>query len=255
VRKRVTPYQLWLLKTGRAQPDTNAAMRHGTALEPAARAAYEERTGHIMQPLVVQDGAYSASLDGITLDGGLIVEVKCPFRGRQSQLWRDVEAGQAPGNYQVQIRLQMLVSGAAAAHLWVYDGTDGLMLPVPRDEVAMATIREGWDAFQPYLDEDRPPPLADADTVQRDDEAWAKAAQAFAAAKQAAQVSDDALESARAALVALTRHPRETGGGVAVTRFWKAGSVDYKKVIELKGVDLERYRGKAREEVRVTASV
>jgi hypothetical protein len=30
---------------------------------------------------------------------------------------------------------------------------------------------------------------------------------------------------------------------VSVTRFWKAGSVDYKKVVELRGVDLEQYRG------------
>jgi hypothetical protein len=49
-------------------------------------------------------------------------------------------------------------------------------------------------------------------------------------------------------------HPKEAGAGVAVTRFWKAGSVDYKKVVELQGVDLERYRGKAREEVRVTVA-
>ena len=34
-----TPYQLWLLKTGRAEPNVNVAMRRGTALEPAARAA------------------------------------------------------------------------------------------------------------------------------------------------------------------------------------------------------------------------
>ena len=39
---------------------------------------------------------------------------------------------------------------------------------------------------------------------------------------------------------------------MSVTRYWKAGNVDYKKVVELQGVDLERYRGKAREEVRVT---
>jgi len=44
------------------------------------------------------------------------------------------------------------------------------------------------------------------------------------------------------------------GAGVTVTRFWKAGSVDYKKVVELKGVDLSAYRGKAREEVRVTTA-
>lgn len=250
----VTPYQLWLLKTGRAQPEANAAMRHGTALEPAARAAYEVRTGQVMQPLVMQDDDYSASLDGITLDGGLIVEIKCPVRGRQSQLWRDVEAGQVPGHYGIQIQHQLMVSGATQAHLWVFDGTEGLLLQVQREEPAMALIQEGWDAFQPFLDEDRPPPLADADTVQRDDAAWAQAAQAFTQAKLAAQASDEALESARVALVALARHPRETGGGVAVTRFWKTGSVDYKKVVELKGVDLEQYRGRAREEVRVTAA-
>lgn len=62
------------------------------------------------------------------------------------------------------------------------------------------------------------------------------------------------VEVARGALVALATHPKEVGAGVTVTRFWKAGSVDYKKVVELKGVDLERYRGKAREEVRVTVA-
>jgi hypothetical protein len=42
----------------------------------AARVAYEAQTGHVMQPLVLQDGPYSASLDGITLSGDLILEVK-----------------------------------------------------------------------------------------------------------------------------------------------------------------------------------
>ncbi len=61
----VTPYQLWLLKTGRAEHAVNTAMQHGTALEPLARHAYEVETGHVMQPLVLQDGLYSASLDGM----------------------------------------------------------------------------------------------------------------------------------------------------------------------------------------------
>lgn len=41
-------------------------MRRGTALEPKARQAYEEHTGLVMQPLVLQDGLYSASLDGMS---------------------------------------------------------------------------------------------------------------------------------------------------------------------------------------------
>lgn len=249
-----TPYQLWLIKTGRNVSEANAAMRHGTALEPAARAAFEAQTGQVMQPLVVQDGPYSASLDGITLDGELILEVKCPVKGRASRLWQDAEAGVVPGYYAVQIQHQLMVSGAQSATLWVYDGTQGIALPVVRDEEAMEAIREGWEAFQPYLDEDRPPPLTEADTVRRSDLAWQEAAEAYRQAKAGAQASDEALERAKEALVALARHPREQGGGVAVTRFWKAGSVNYKKVVELKGVDLEQYRSRAREEVRVTAS-
>jgi hypothetical protein len=144
-----------------------------------------------------------------------------------------------------------MVSGAEAAHLWVYDGTEGLLLLVPRDEGVMAAIREAWDTFQPFLDLDTPPPLVDADTVQRNDEVWTNAAQDYAQAKQAAQASDEALERAKEVLVALAVHPREQGAGVSVTRYWKAGSVDYKRAVELKGVDLEQYRGKGREEVRI----
>ena len=80
----------------------------------------------------------------------------------------------------------------------------------------------------------------------------AEAARAYAKAKRATLVADEGLERARAGLVALAGRPREEGAGVAVTRYWKVGNVDYKKVVELRGVDLEVYRGKGREEVRVT---
>jgi putative phage-type endonuclease len=138
----VTPYQLWLLKTGRREQAVNAAMLNGTALEPEARSAYELETGHVMQPLVMQDGDYSASLDGITLQGDLIVEIKVPMRGASSSLWRAVEAGQVPGHYSAQIQHQLMVSGATTAHLWVFDGARGLLRAIERDESAMATIRD-----------------------------------------------------------------------------------------------------------------
>lgn len=64
----ITPYQLWLTKTGRFEPPVTQAMQRGTDLEPVARAAYEEETGLVMQPLVLEAGAYSASLEGMTLE-------------------------------------------------------------------------------------------------------------------------------------------------------------------------------------------
>lgn len=250
----MTPYQLWRVKTGRFEPPVTQAMQRGTELEPLARQAYEAQTGLVMEPLVLQHGCYSASLDGLTLEGELILEVKCPLRGTRSDLWQDVSKGSVPEHYRVQVQHQLMVSGAEMAHLWVFDGQRGLLLEVSRDEALMQRIREGWDAFQPYLEQDRPPPLAEGDTRQRSDAPWQQAAQAFALARRQADEAATALEAAREALLALAQHPKESGAGVTVTRFWKAGSVDYKKVPQLQGVDLEAYRRKGAEEVRIAVT-
>lgn len=249
-----TPYQLWLLKTGRATTKVTAAMQHGTDTEPAARAAYEAQTDNIMQPLVLQDGLYSASLDGMDLDGRLILEVKCPYKGQDSQLWREVKAGHVPDHYAAQIQHQLLVSGAELAHLWVFDGTQGLLRPIEPIDHAMARIREGWEWFQTFMDTDTPPPLTEADTVVRADAAWLAAANAFAEAKKAADLADAVVTKARDDLVALAQHPREQGAGVSVTRYFKQGNVAYAKIPALQGLDLSAYRGKTREDTRVTST-
>lgn len=250
----LTPYQFWLIRTGRVQQPVTAAMQHGTAMEPKARAAYETQTGLVMQPRVLTEGDYSASLDGITLDGGLLLEVKCPYKGRASTLWQKVMSGEVPEYYAIQIQHQLMVAGSAMAHLWVFDGSNGLLLEVGRDESIMASIKAAWDGFQQYLDSDTPPPLTERDTATRDDPVWKLAAVFYLNAKRKAEEATATLEKARGGLVALASHPSESGAGVTVTRFWKQGNVDYKKVPELNGVDLDPYRGKGREEVRVTVA-
>ena len=59
----MTTYQLWELRTGRRQQEVTYPMERGLRLEPAARAAYEEMTGHVVQPITLVEGDYSASLD------------------------------------------------------------------------------------------------------------------------------------------------------------------------------------------------
>lgn len=248
-----TPYQFWLVRTGRAEQPVTNAMRHGTEMEPRARAAYEAQTGLVMQPLVLTDGEYSASLDGLTLEGDLVLEVKCPYKGQASSLWQAIACGEVPEHYAIQLQHQLMVSGAAVGHLWVFDGEEGLLVEVARDEDLMTAIRAAWDAFQHYLDADTPPPLTDRDTLTRDDAEWKLAAASYLNAKRQAEGAASILEAARAQLVALTRHASESGAGVTVTRYWKQGSVDYKRVPELQGLNLDAYRGKGREEVRVTA--
>lgn len=246
-----TPYELWLVKTGRKVTIETEVMRHGTATEPAARAAFEQESGLIMQPLVMIDGEYSASLDGITLSGDTIVEIKCPYKGQTSELWQTVHAGSVPQHYMLQVQHQLMVSNAQCAYLWVYDGSVGIGLIIEPDELAFAQIIAGWDIFQTFLDTDTPPPMTDQDTLTRSDALWQQAAAEYLSCKAASDVALVKTDEAKAKLVTLTAHSRESGFGVSVTRFWKQGNVDYKKVPELQAVDLELYRGKMREEVRV----
>ena len=247
-----TPYQLWALRTGRAKQDVTPAMARGTALEPQARAAYEERTSNVMQPLVLVDGDYSASLDGLTFDGSLIVEIKCPFHGRDSLLWKAVAKGEVPEHYGWQIEHQLMVSGASLAHLFVFDGAEGLLLEVQPQPTLWKDIQEAWDGFMRCIEADTPPPLTERDKVIREDDSWRVAAEVYIDLKRQADLLAGLVDEAKETLVKLASHPSEAGFGVSVTRFWKTGSVDYKKVPELKGVDLGIYRGAGREEVRVT---
>lgn len=248
----VTPYQLWLQRTGRAQPEVNRAMLHGTQLEPVAREAYEALTGHVMQPLVLVEGEYSASLDGITLDGGLILEIKCPAKGRDSDLWKQASEGKTPEHYRWQIEAQLMVSGASLAHLYVFDGSEGILLEQRPQKTDWPMIQNGWERFMRHIARDLPPPMTDQDTRVRTDDEWNAAAGAYLALKAQAEAASAQLEEAKARIVGLASHTSEKGAGLQVTRYWKAGNVDYKRVPQLAGVDVEKYRGAPREEVRIT---
>ena len=240
----LTPYKLWEEKLGLVQPEVSPAMLHGSELEPAARAAYEARTGFVMQPLVLLDGEYSASLDGVTLGGERIVEIKCPFKGRDSKLWQAVDGGgHLPEHYQWQVQHQLMVAKAEVADVFVFDGAEGILLEVTPDPSSWPSIHEAWNAFSAFVAQRTPPPLSKGDVRQRDDAEWAEAAQAYIEARRAADVIQKTLDDAKGRLIALTSHSSESGCGVSVTRYWRKGSVDYSKIEELADIDVERYRG------------
>ncbi len=247
-----TPYDLWLVRTRRKEVHVNAAMRRGQELEATARAAYEAQTGHVMQPLVMQDGSYSASLDGMTLAGDVVLEVKCPFKGKASELWQAVAIGELPEHYWWQAQHQLLVTKASRVDVFVFDGSEGITREVVPKPESWEMIHRVWETFEKYLQTDTAPPLCERDIHVRDDPDWVAAAAAYVDAKGVSDRAEEGVERAKATLVSLAVHPRELGGGVSVTRYWKAGPVDYKKIPELGAVDVAKYRGASREEVRVT---
>lgn len=228
----LTRYQLWELKTGRRHHEATYPMLRGIELEPQARRAYEEMTGHILEPVVMVDDQYSASLDGLSLSGDLVLEVKCPLKGKDSTTWKIAAVGLVERHYELQVQHQLMVSGAAKADFYVFDGKEGIVVEVLPSKDDFQMIREAWEEFWPLIVKNTPPELSDDDTVIRTDEAWALAAQHFLATREAVEIAEAAAEQARQKLASMTAHSSEKGHGVSVCRYWRG----------------------SREEVRVSAS-
>ena len=81
---------------------------------------------------------------------------------------------------------------------------------------------------------------------------WQLAAEDYIVLKGLAEDAAARADEAKLKLISLAKHNKESGCGVVVTRFWKAGNINYKSIPELSSVDLEKYRSKSKEEVRVT---
>ncbi len=113
---------------------TNDAMRWGTDNEPLARAAYEARTGELVEevglllhPRIEQAGASPDGLVG--LDGQ--IEIKCPNSATHV---RTLRTGKPEGKYVTQMQWQLACTGRAWCDFISFDPRmpEGLQLFVTR---------------------------------------------------------------------------------------------------------------------------
>ena len=223
-------------------------MRRGTALEPAARAAYEALTGHVMQPLVLVDGEYSASLDGITLAGDLILEIKCPMKGRDRSCGSRSQRGPARSTTRWQIQHQLMVAGREA-RAPVRLRRQARVAAGSRARPACWTrSQKAWDAFMQPIETDTPPPLTSG--TRWSDRGLAGKPPKPISRRSAQPRRRRSLEAARRHSWAYesTRANRVRCPGDTVLEGWE------RRLQEdpgLKKVDVEEYRGTGRYEIRV----
>lgn len=145
-----TKLQLWQEKCLGWTKEVNNAMRRGTQMEEQARKAYEFQSGVLVSPMVAEDDVYSfisASFDGISLDCEKVVEIKC---GKASH--KLAQHGEIPSYYYAQCQQQMYVAGVQLMDYWSFDGTEGILIPVVRDNQFIKTLLEKliefWDCVQ-----------------------------------------------------------------------------------------------------------
>ena len=246
-----TPLALWNIKNGITKIETNYAMEHGNKYEHEARNMFEEDMGGEWQPVVVLNNSckdedievpIGASLDGYREEDNSILEIKCPLKGASSELWQEVfKMERLPEQYWLQCQQQLLVTESDKLYFWVYDAKSAaglLQIVIPHKET-QANIVNAWTE---YFATGRPDPLPE-DLVENDDKEWLKKAKEWREINVTLQVFKEKEEKIRKDLIEISRGQSYIGGGIQLKHGISKGRINYKNIPELKGIDLEPFRG------------
>ncbi len=255
---RVSPFGGWedLRKTYRGEGfKGNFATAHGHKYEDAARQKAKDKLClDLSGPHRFIAGEYAASLDDITVSGETIVELKCPAQGKKSKIWKSVNDFGEPSYYYAQMQHQLLcVPSAQRVILFVYDAEseDYVWTEVDRSQPYMSELQSEWDKFMLWKDTDDSDP-GDG-WVRRIDGTWDNAATAYLRSKEKFDKAKEEMDAYRQDLIDMADGDKVQGSGVQVIHTFRQGSVDYKKVPELQGVDLDKYRAEQSEVWTVTS--
>ena len=179
-----------------------------------------------------------ASFDGITLDHEVIVEIKCPgMKDHQCAL-----DGKVPEKYIPQLQHQLMVSGCKKLHYFSFDGEEGIILPVERDEEYQSHLLEEEILFWDNIQKDIAPDINEDDYVLMDSDEFRDAAYLWLEAQTKLEIAQNQEKRAREHLLSYTDDGNCRGFGVKCSRVFRKGPIDYSLIPELQGINLETYR-------------
>jgi len=208
-----TPLALWNIKNGITTIEVNYAMQHGNQYEPEARNMFEDDMGAKYPPVVVLDNSIKdediqvpmgASLDGYREEDNTILEIKCPLKGTNSDLWKEiVETSMLPEQYWLQCQQQLFVTNSEKLYFWVYDvkNTSGLLQIVTPHKPTHAKIVDAWTN---YFSVSRPEATPE-DLVESEDKEWLSKAKEWREINVTLQVFKEKEEKIRKDLIELSR--------------------------------------------------
>jgi putative phage-type endonuclease len=242
---------LWLEKTGQKEEQDlsdNFIVQRGHALEPEARELLESMTGEKFPPCIFQHDHMSFmkfSCDGFN-GSDKIIEIKANGnKSHQMALNNEV-----PEYYMLQMQYGLMISNANVCHYVSYNPASDRPLvtfEVKRDELLMSNIyyqvKEFWTEniekkIKPLTKEERQE-IKDADFVAKIAEYREKIVKYNALSDEM-----EVLENYFKAYLKENKLSNANCNSVFFTKIERKGNIDYEKIPELAGVELEKYRKK-----------
>lgn len=247
-----SPYQLWQEKLGLSNDhQMNSSMKRGHDLEPVALEKYNETVGYKLSPTVVFHPKIEwmmASLDGLSEDRKIAVEIKCP--GKEDHFI--ASQGRIPDKYFPQLQHQLAVIGLPMIHYFSFSDENFHLVEVHRDEKYIEHLISEEGAFWNKVQNFECPELTERDFVERNDNNWSYIANQWRKAHERLKKAEHEESLLRQNLISLAEGQSCLGAGIKVQKIIRKGSVDYKSIPELKGVDLDKYRKGVSESWRIT---
>ncbi|WP_042302652.1 YqaJ viral recombinase family protein [Paraburkholderia kururiensis] len=173
----MSPLELWLDKTGRAEglpgpdpDDTTSPTYWGTLLEPIVAASYTKQTGNKVRRVnaVLRHPTIPfmlANLDREIVGARNVQILECKTAGDfGARLWRNG----VPEYVELQVQHQLAVTGKTAAHVAVLLCGQALeVFRIERDEGLIARLVELEARFWQYVESDTPPPADGSESADR----------------------------------------------------------------------------------------
>lgn len=243
-----TQYALWRQKMDLDPPEVeNEAMRRGSMMEPYAREWFINETGIQCEPVVVFKDFMMASLDGLSNDKQTLIEIKCGSRS-----FAQAEAGEVASYYNCQMQHQMYVSNVQLAYYVAFNGQDGIILEVHRDDEFIDNMIPKLREFYECLISFTPPMMTMRDYQIKCGELWNASAENYRKAYQDRKRAEQLEELYRQELIALSGGSSSMGAGIKLSKIPRRGTIEFMKIPELHGLDLEPYRKKGSEYWRIS---
>lgn len=250
-----TRYSLWLEKCGLKQPDDISHLPHvqrGVMAEPVARKLMEDRLQCKLTPKTwPQNGIVRLSDDGGNEETKQLIEVKA--MGLVDH--QAAHCGKIPDYYKVQCVWALGVTGYERCwftSIRPEDNNDLAIIEVLPDNELFLSMKQEAEKFWKLVETRTPPEMTNKDYLVVESGIILDDLEIYKKAKTDYERAKAEYESAQEKLVGHAGENSIMGAWGKITRFTKKGSVNYKAIPELKGVDLEKYRSEPSFQTRIT---
>lgn len=231
------------------ETESNFAMRRGVELEPLALAKFEAETGYLMTPAVKVHPAnefMAASLDGLEIENKCACEIKCPGKEDHELALKGI----VPEKYVPQLQHIMEVCQLEEIYYMSYrSDSDFTIFKVNKDHDYTERLLQAELNFWKRVQDRNPPEPTDRDNIEITSKEWTNLSDQYAAIYTEKKELQDKLariesieENIRKELILLADQKSARGAGIKLSKFIRRGHIDYSRVPQLDGVDLEPYR-------------